>query len=96
MMMRLWSLWAKGRAVDKSRLFCDLSTASAPVRWRFFASELSTKSTALFFAFGAAARPPLGTSSPYGSKERRADFSRRTRTVAWANKPAFLQGWVMR
>jgi hypothetical protein len=41
-----------------------------------------------------AARTPLGTSSPWVSKERRAGFSLRTRTVAWANKPAFLQGWV--
>jgi len=43
---------------------------------------------------GTAARPALGTPSPWGSKERRAGFSLITRTVAWANKPAFLQGWV--
>jgi transposase len=29
------------------------------------------------------------------SKERRAVFSLTTRTVAWANKPEFLQGWVL-
>ena len=43
---------------------------------------------------GMAARTPLGTPSPWASKERRAGFSMITRTVAWANKPAFLQGWV--
>jgi len=43
---------------------------------------------------GTAARPVLGTTSPWESKERRAGFSVITRTVAWANKPALLQGWV--
>src|SRR3989338_3740896 len=43
---------------------------------------------------GTAARLALGTSSPWESKERRAGFSLTTRTVAWANKPAFMQGWV--
>ncbi len=43
---------------------------------------------------GMAVRYPLGTTSPWESKERRAGFSMITRTVAWANKPAFLQGWV--
>jgi hypothetical protein len=43
---------------------------------------------------GTAARPALGTPSPWESKERRAGFSVITRTVAWANKPALLQGWV--
>ena len=43
---------------------------------------------------GMAARTPLGTPIPWVSKERRAGFSMITRTVAWANKPAFLQGWV--
>jgi hypothetical protein len=44
--------------------------------------------------FGTTVRLTLGTPSPWGSKERRAGFSLTTRTVAWANKPAFLQGWV--
>ena len=43
---------------------------------------------------GTAARLALGTPSPWESKERRAGFSLTTRTVAWANKPAFVQGWV--
>ncbi|MCG2680596.1 MAG: hypothetical protein L6455_11645, partial [Kiritimatiellae bacterium] len=43
---------------------------------------------------GTAARIPLGTSSPRLSEERCAGFSMITRTVARANKPAFLQGWV--
>jgi hypothetical protein len=43
---------------------------------------------------GSTARLALGTSSPWESKERRAGFSLITRTVAWANKPVFLQGWV--
>lgn len=43
---------------------------------------------------GTAVRLALGTPSPWESKERRAGFSLITRTVAWANKPAFLQGWV--
>jgi hypothetical protein len=43
---------------------------------------------------GMAARSAFGIPSPWGSKERRAGFSLITRTVAWANKPAFLQGGV--
>lgn len=63
---------------------------------RFAAGELSTNPQPGFgfFGFGAAARPALGTPSPRESMERRAGFSLTTRTVAWANKPAFLQGWV--
>ncbi len=47
-MMRLWSLWAKGRAVDKSRLFATYPRQVPRFAGGFFASELSTKSTALF------------------------------------------------
>ena len=81
----LWSLWAKGRAVGNAQRF----PRQAP---RFAVGELSTNPQTC--SFGAAARPPLGTSSPCESKERRTVFSRQTRTVAWANEPAFLQGWV--
>jgi hypothetical protein len=35
-------LVVKGVRGGKVAAFCDFSTASAPVRWRFFASELST------------------------------------------------------
>jgi hypothetical protein len=43
---------------------------------------------------GPVARWSLGTPSPWESKERRAGFSVITRTVVWADKSAFLQGWV--
>jgi len=82
---RLWSLWSKGRAVGNAQRF----PRQAP--W-FAEGELSTNPQAT--GFGSAARCSLGLTSPYRSTERRADFSLITRTVAWADKPAFLQGWV--
>jgi hypothetical protein len=82
----LWSLWAKGRAVGNAQRFPRQAS-------RFAVGELSTNPQT--FGFGAAARHPLGLPrSPSPSTERRADFSLTTRTVAWAFKPAFLQGGV--
>lgn len=82
----LWSLWAKGCAVGNAKRFPRPAS-------RFAEGELSTNPQT--FGFGAAARNPLGLPrSPSPSTERRADVSRTTRTVAWADKPAFLQGWV--
>jgi len=81
----LWSLWAKGCAVGNAQRFPRQAS-------RFAVGELSTNPQT--FGFGTAARSPLGFPSPSASMERRADFSLTTRTVAWACKPAFLQGWV--
>ena len=81
----LCSLWAKGCAVGNAKRFPRQAS-------RFAAGELSTNPQT--FGFGAAARKPLGLTSPSPSAERRASFSRITRTVAWAFKPVFLQGWV--
>ena len=82
----LWSLWAKGCAVGNAPRFPRHAS-------RFAEGELSTNPQT--FGFGAAARNALGLlRSPSPSTERRAEFSRTTRTVAGANKPAFLQGGV--
>ena len=81
----LWSLWAKGCAVGNAKRFPRQAS-------RFAAGELSTNPQT--FGFGAAARCSLGPQSPYRSVERRVDFSLTARTVAWAFKPVFLQGWV--
>ena len=81
----LWSLWAKGCAVGNAKRFPRQVS-------RFAEGELSTNPQT--FGFGATVRSPLGLASPSPSTERRADVSRTTRTVAGANKPAFLQGWV--
>jgi hypothetical protein len=86
----LWRLWAKGCAVGNAERF----PRQAP---RFAEGELSTISTTRFLVlpgFGAIARFFLGPSSPSQSSERRTGFSLKTRTVAWAIEPAFLQGWV--
>ena len=40
--MKPVELVGKGARGGKVAVFCDFSTASAPVRWRVFASELST------------------------------------------------------
>jgi transposase len=48
MMMGLWSLWAKWSAVGKSRLFATCPRQAPRFAGGFFASELSTKSIALF------------------------------------------------
>ena len=50
---------------------------------KFTVGELSINPQA--FGCSAAARPALGTSSPWKSKERRAVFSPTTRTVAGAS-----------
>lgn len=81
----LWSLWAKGGAVGNAKRF-------PPQASRFAAGELSANPQT--FGFDAAARSTLGPPSPSPSTERRVDVSRIARTVARANKPAFLQGWV--
>jgi hypothetical protein len=71
---------------------CNLKAPSA-LYVSFYWTRLSFLLVNLVWS-DAAARSAFGTPSPWGSKERRAGFSVITRTVAWANKPAFLQGWV--
>ena len=91
----LWSLWAKGCAVEKLR-FLRLFHGKHPGSLAVLAGELSTNPRPGFAlpGFGVAARNTLGLPSPSQSKERRTVFALRTRTVAWASKPVFLQGGV--
>ena len=64
------------------------STASVPVRCK----RIVHKSIDHWFRCGSSSGP--GDTKPVGEQGASRRISRITRTVAWANKPAFLQGWV--
>jgi hypothetical protein len=87
MTLGLWSLWAKGSAVGNAKRFPRQAT-------RFAGRRIVHKSTAPIFGFGVAARRTPGDTKPVGEQGASRRLSLTTRTVAWANKPAFLQGWV--
>ena len=87
-------LVVKGVRGGKVAASCDFSTASAPVRWRFLASELSTNAQTCFLGLRCDSSIVPGDTKPVGKLGASHRLSPTTRTVPWANKPAFLQGWV--
>ena len=87
-------LVVKGARGGKVAASCDFSTASAAVRWRLLASELSTNPQTVFLGLRCDSSMAPGDTKPAGKLGVSHRFSPTTRTVAWANKPAFLQGWV--
>jgi hypothetical protein len=74
MMMGLWSLWAKGSAVGKSRGFCDFSTVLSG-SLAGFASELSTRSTTLFLVSVRQLVRPWGHQARMGAKSVAPTFT---------------------
>jgi len=86
--MNEWAVELVGKGVRGGKR-AAFSTASAPVRRR----RIVHKSTARFwFRRGSSYLP--GDIKPVGEQGASRRLSLTTRTVARANKPAFLQGWV--
>jgi hypothetical protein len=87
-------LVVKGVRGGKVAASFDFATASAPVRWRLLASELSTNAQTWFLGLRCDSSMAPGDIKPVGKLGASHRFSAITRTVAWDNKPALLQGWV--